>query len=85
MGARMVTKAGRGLGAGGDVSGWMTTDTTELAHVLVSPGIGLKDEESFLTSSYNTANRQHFPCLEYRIAQLRKLQSTNPCNTPPAL
>ena len=34
------------------------TDTAELADVLASSGIDLKDEESFLTSSYNTANRQ---------------------------
>ncbi|KAH0538424.1 hypothetical protein FGG08_004972 [Glutinoglossum americanum] len=34
------------------------TDTAELADVLASSGIDLKDEETFLTSSYNTANRQ---------------------------
>jgi hypothetical protein len=34
------------------------TDTAELADVLASSGIDLKDEEVFLTSSYNTANRQ---------------------------
>ncbi|KAI9764785.1 MAG: hypothetical protein M1840_008054 [Geoglossum simile] len=34
------------------------TDTAELADVLASSGIDLKDEEIFLTSSYNSSNRQ---------------------------
>jgi hypothetical protein len=34
------------------------TDTAELADVLASSGIDLKDEETFLTSAYNSSNRQ---------------------------